>query len=204
MGCFLKGLRVALLLLVLFTLLAAVRAFFIPIGFMDFPCFVGYDEARSCLEIEDTTQEPESAGAQMAAFLTTVQAGWAGGGCHHETSDTGVLEIETPALDLRIERQGDTLLVNGTALEQGKELRRAGYWTLSPWTRSFVRLKSVGVVPDCGAAEPHARLVILGAYGTEPFLAKGVAVLLVLLVGFAFVHRAVRRRKAAAEMSELT
>ena len=155
-------------------------------GFMDFPCFVKYDQANHC--IESHWGRNDKADYKIESFLSTYEVGFYGGGCNYQYTESNVLEIETLVTALHLERNGSRLTVNGKGLEDGEEFRVVKIFNWNPWTVSQMEFKNIGLVTDCNSSPANQRIVILGDYGTTRSLMGGWSVLFISVSGFIFIH----------------
>jgi hypothetical protein len=129
---------VVLILVAGLAVLAAICAV-APKGFVDFPCFdleesgclVGYGPVEPGYDVEELSQ------ARMFLCISVYPRGWEGGGTiaqGPEFSDTWSKS------GINLERQGDTLIVNGESLRVGESSSRLrAYLTLNPWLLETVR-----------------------------------------------------------------
>ncbi len=148
-------------------------------GFVDFPCFVEYDEVNHCVAAGNwsTTIKEEK---RIQVFLTTSQVGFSGGGCHAESSDNDLLKIQTGIAGLKFERTGNVLLVNGKELKPGENYVFTKFWNLNPWTVYTLEFTNLGVVPICkSTATPQ--LYVIGSYGNRISFIKLVMTLCICL-----------------------
>lgn len=152
-------------------------------GFMDFPCHVDYDPRNECIVTYAPSNLGHNEGIQIETFLTTHQAGFYGGGCDHETSNTEILELSTFLGEFSLQRVGEVLKVDSAIVAKGQGMTRTVYTNLDPWVISHINLKNLGVVADCVEGSTHTRLVVAGSYGTELSIAKGALISLLGLVG---------------------
>ena len=182
-----KILRLAFVLLFLYTVVTGVLSFFF-IGFIDFPCFVSYDKKNKCVD-DEWTGDKDKTNYKIESFLTTYMAGYSGGGCHYEYSDNNNLNIQTSVTSLRLERNGSSLTVNGKGLDVGNEFRIVKVFNWSPWVISQMKFENMGLVSDCNSPSTNQRIVIIGNYGTRISLVKGLSVLLISIGGFIFAQR---------------
>jgi hypothetical protein len=189
-----KGYRIvqiALLLLLAYSVLTGL-SFFFSGGFMDFPCFAEYVEQDDCLlsyRYEDDTGESTS---QIEVFLTTYTAGFRGGGCNYQNSEITTLDVQTSIVDLRLERDDSILKVNGEILAKGATFQKTNILNWSPWIVSRIHLRNLGLVSDCESDSTHPRIVIVGSYGTEVSIVKGVLIISAVIFGFILVNRKIK------------
>ena len=91
-------------------------------GFADFPCFVDYDEQSNCIQSDPEMDYLDiNQYARIQVFLTVHDVRFAGGGCNYENSNNDQLNAATSVLNLKFEREGDTLKVNGKLVPAGGE-----------------------------------------------------------------------------------
>jgi hypothetical protein len=164
-------------------------------GFMDFPCFVRYDEAGRCLNVDNTFVNVPDA-AEIEVFLTTYSADFSGGGCHHEAVGSGRLSVDTAVGTLSLERSGETLLVNGSPLAPGETYTERQAFSFDIWETASLEIQNLGVVGLCGRPEAAPRLLVVGSYGTRLTLLRGAAVTLFLLAALILLIRSLRRKAA--------
>lgn len=131
--------------------------------------------------------EPRKEAPLIESFLTTYRAGFGGGGCDNDGSNTNALEIRTYVVKLHLERERDTLKVNGKELPTGNEFSAANLFTWNPWIITRLRFNNMGVVADCDPNTSNERIVIAGSYGSEFSLAKGLLSLSIFIGGLVFV-----------------
>ena len=152
--------------------------------FVDFPCFVSYDQHNHCIVVENdqvTKTRNKQPPPQIEVFLTGHSAMASGGWCTYDQSETNVLEIATEASELKLERTNDILKVSGKTLNTGEKLNKLNILHLNPWIISRVKIENLGLVTDCDPSEQNPRLVVQGSYGTEISFGKGLTILLFLL-----------------------
>ena len=143
---------------------------------MDFPCYVEYVEQDDCVIshlYEDDTGENTY---QIEVFLTTYMAGFRGGGCNYQKSETAELVVQTSIVELRLERDGSVLKINGEVLGKSATFRKTNILNWSPWIISRMTLRNLGLISDCESDSTHRRAVIIGNYGTEISIVKGLFV----------------------------
>lgn len=185
-----KVLRVVLWLLLAFIIILGASIILLG-GFVDFPCFVRYDEAGDCISMEhasgrwDEVQDE----TRIETFLTTYEAGWSGGGCNHKIVSQDTLEQYTSVGTLTLEREGETLKVDGKTLEKGQSFKRTHVLIWNPWIIARTQFTNLGVVADCESESPASRLVVIGSYGTQISLIKGGLIMLALIAGLVLVSR---------------
>ncbi|MBN2387431.1 MAG: hypothetical protein JXB85_10450 [Anaerolineales bacterium] len=151
----------------------------VPKGFVDFPCFVTYDEQNQCLDLSGMPEE-DLEDVRLQVYLTSHQIGMMGGGCLARDSESDQLHIETAAIDLDFERRGDALFVNGGSLPVGETSTYTSFWDSNPWIMHEVRFTNYGLVSICDTDLP-ARVVVVGTYVSTIALLKGGLVLLIPL-----------------------
>lgn len=197
-----KILRVVLWLLLAFTIILGALTILLG-GFIDFPCFVRYDEAEDCISMEHASGRWDElqADTRIETFLTTYRAGWSGGGCNHKIASEDTLEQYTAVGTLALEREGETLKVEGKTLRKGQSFKRTKALIWNPWIISRTQFTNVGVVANCEAESPVERLVVIGSYGTYIALLKGMAVLAILIGGLVFVNRKLKALREKEEES---
>jgi len=149
-------------------------------GFIDFPCFVRYDEVNQCV-LSDGYLVGEEDEERIQVYLDTSQIGFSGMGCNMEESNDDVLGMETSVLSLKFERSGDRLLVNGKELAAGDDFSFTKFWNLNPWTVYTINFTNYGAIPVCQSNAP-SRIVVMGEYGNELSIIKGIIVLTILLI----------------------
>jgi hypothetical protein len=129
---------IALILLAGLALLAAICAV-VPKGNVDFPCFdleeggclMGYGPVEPEYDVGELSQ------ARLFLCISVYPRGWEGGGTiaqGPEFSDTWL------GSGINLERQGDTLIVNGESLKAGASTSRLrAYPMLNPWLLETAR-----------------------------------------------------------------
>jgi hypothetical protein len=154
----------------------------IPKGFVDFPCFAYYDEENQCVRLDGAVAPDEVLQeAHLQILLNHHEVGWQGAGCNAENPETDRVVMETSAIDLDFERQGDRLIVNGEPLATGDSFSHTNYWGLNPWVVEKIQFTNYGPIPICDTDVP-ARVVVIGSYGSELSPLKGTLLLLPILV----------------------
>jgi hypothetical protein len=182
-----KILRLTFVLLFIYAVVTGILSF-VFIGFIDFPCFVSYDEKNKCVE-DEWTGDKDKTNYKIESFLTTYIAGYSGGGCHYEYTESNILNIKTSATSLRLERNGSSLTVNGKGLDVGNEYRVVKVLNWSPWVISQMKFENIGLVSDCNTPSTNQRIVIIGDYGTKISFIKGLSVLFISIGGFIFTQK---------------
>ncbi len=192
-----KGLRILILLALLFVIARGLCGIFISQGFIDFPCSVKYKAADQCI---DTAFPPHTTatGMQIKAFLTSYAADFMGGSCSYAESTTNTLVMRLGALPLTLERSGDVLKVNGEILDTGSRFHYTHFWDVDPWLVSEVEFENLGPVTTCTDTSAKTTIAVVGREGTSLSCIKGLAILLILGVGLWIVNRQLRRLKLAA------
>ncbi len=150
-----------------------------PKGFVDFPCFVNYDEARQCVA-NDMYGSMVTGEDRMQVFLSTYLLGWSGGGCSYQHTVSDTLQLETPAGQFLLERNDDALLVNGQELAVGDAFRHVNYLNLNPWVEYYIQFTNYGVVNFCESDLPP-QMVVIGYYESRLSPLKVVPLILILL-----------------------
>ena len=189
-----KILRLVILLLLAYTVLTACSIFTVG-GSMDFPCVVTYCASDNCITARVAGREAGANAYQIESFLTGYLAGWGGGGCNYGKSETSTLDVQTSVLNLSLERDGDTLKVNGKVLETGTDFQVIDVFAWDPWIISRLRFKNLGMVADCESDTKYQRMVIFGSSGTEFSPAKGLLILSSITGGLIFVRRKLKSLK---------
>ena len=191
----LKFLRVMIIIMLALTILLGVLNFFL-VGFIDFPCFVEYNAGGDCLDTGSSLygEQGVEANTRIEAFMTTYIAGWSGGGCDYQDSQSDSLALRNSVGTLELSRQGDTLLVDGKAFEKGEAYRRSHWLDWHPWIIAKTQFTNAGVLADCQAEPAIERLVVIGSYGTQTSLLKGGLISLALAAALVYVQ--IRIRKA--------
>lgn len=148
-------------------------------GFIDFPCFVYYDETNSCIIPEEMYPgvDPEK---RIQVFLDVTRLGLSGAGCHAEGSFTDVLEFRTPATKLKFERKDNLLYVNGDELSPGERFISTNYFNLNPWTVESIEFINYGAIPVCDSESPP-QIYVIGSYKNEVSLFKALLIFVVCL-----------------------
>jgi len=179
---------VLLLLLILAILLGILNI--INVGFIDFPCFVTYDQVKNCIDKGSAAGRWEETTGQIRieSFLTTYVAGWSGGGCSKQSSAGNTLELHTSVGQLTLTREADNLKVNGKPIEKGEQFKKLYWWDWRPWIIARAEFTNEGVLADCNGNPEQSRLVVIGSYGTQTSLLKGALICLILVAGLVFVH----------------
>jgi len=120
--------RFILLLLLILTILLGILNI-INVSFIDFPCFVTYDQVNHCLDKGSAAgrREENTEQIRIESFLTTYVAGWSGGGCSNQSSVGDTLELRTSVGQLSLTREADNLKVNGKSLAIGEQFKKL-YW----------------------------------------------------------------------------
>ncbi|HET7087324.1 MAG TPA: hypothetical protein VFL17_01610 [Anaerolineae bacterium] len=161
-------------------------------GWIDFPCSVRYVRKDDCLlPINLEGWRPP----QIESALDRYEAGWSGEACDYHTSDTRVLFVQTPILNLSLEIVDDTLKVNGSILDKGAEFQAINILNWNPWRISRIRFENLGLLPYCDSRVEGKTLQVYGRYGTEVSPIKGVLLLCALAGGQLLVYR--KSRQAA-------
>ena len=187
---FFKVLKLLIVILVIYTILDGFSIFFFG-GLMDFPCFVEYNEANNCIEAERLSEiEKERKDLpQIESFFTIYQAGWKGGRCHYEKSETNFLKVKTFLTTLRFERINGDLKVNNRFVKKNEEINIKSFFNIEPWSIFQLKLKNLGLAADCNSTSTEQKLIIVGSYGTEPSSIKGFLILSILIGGLIFVNK---------------
>lgn len=167
-----------------------------PKGFVDFPCFVNYDEARQCVA-SDMYGSMVTGEDRLQIFLSTYFLGWSGGGCDYQHTADNTMKLDTPAGQFFLERRNDALLVNGQELAVGDTFRHVNFLNLNPWVEYSIQFTNYGVVNFCESDLPP-QLVVVGYYESRMSPLKGVPLLLILLSAMiVFVILLVRTTRSA-------
>lgn len=197
MSRMMKGYRIiqiTLLLLLVYSVLTGL-SFFVYGGFMDFPCFVEYVEKDDCTLSHGNGEETGENKSQIEIFLTTYTAGFHGGGCNYQESEKATLDVQTSIINLRFERDDSIVKVNGEDLEKGAAFQKTNIFNLNPWIISRIYFRNLGLVSDCESASTHPRVVIVGSYGTEISIVKGVLITSVVVFVIILVSKKIKRLK---------
>ena len=172
-------------------------------GFIDFPCFERYIETNNCIDVGGFKQSEDRDIYQIESFLTSYAAGFSGGGCYNEKSETNTARLQTDAANyLILERDDGILKVNGRILDKGAEFQAINVFYWNPWQISRLRFKNVGLVPDCGTNPENRRIVIIGSYGTEISLLKGFLILSFVIGWFIFACRKLKSLRTSSTTGE--
>ena len=196
-----KILLLALSLLLLYSVLAGLSSF-VFVGYMDFPCFIEYVEQDDCIMSHQSEQNSGEEASRIEAFLTSYEARFHGGGCLMKKSETNTLDVRTSVIDLALERDGNRLKVNDEVLEEGGEFHLTNVYHWNPWIISRIRFKYLGLVTECQTGSDHRRIVIIGSYGTEVSVGKGITVSSVLIAGLIFTVLRLRGLKTDTTRKE--
>lgn len=193
----LKALRFIIIILIIYTLISGYFTFFRG-GAIDFPCFVTYDEKNNCIQVKENTRENKKTSPRIEAFFTVYSAGWQGGGCYYESSETNFLEIKTSGIKLRLEKINGDLKVNNTILKKNEEFKITKVFTFDPWSIFRLIFENLGLVSNCPVEELkisplRETIVIVGSYGTEISFIKGFLILLTLALGVIFINRYLKK-----------
>jgi hypothetical protein len=189
-----KALRVLQFFLILLTAFTIITSsIFLFSGYMDAPCSVHYNEADHCINVWLSGLEPRKEAPLIESFLTTYSAGFGGGGCYNRGSNSNVLDLRTDVGKLHLEREGDSLKVEGKELLTGSEFRSTNYLYWHPWLITRLEFKNMGLIVDCESNTSHKRIVIYGRSGTEFSLAKGFLSLSIFIGGLVYVSRNLRK-----------
>lgn len=174
----------------------------IPKGFVDFPCFAYFDEENRCVRLDEAVAPEEVLQeAHMQILLNHHEVGWQGAGCNAQNPDTDRVVLETSAIDLDFERQGDKLIVNGKPLATGNSFSHTNNWGLNPWVVEKIQFTNYGPIPICDTDLP-ARVVVIGSMGSEFSSLKGVLLILpvlALIIIFAILLASTIRKKKTQE-----
>ena len=189
-----KILLLALFLLLIYSVLAGLSSF-VSVGYMDFPCFIEYVEQDDCILSYRSEQDSGEDASRIEVFLTSYEVGFHGGGCLMKKSETNTLDVRTSVIDLGFERDGNRLKVNDEVLEEGAEFHLTNLYNWNPWIISRIRFKNLGLVTECQTGSDHRRIVIIGSYGTEVSLGKGLSVSSILITGLIFTYLRLKRLK---------
>ena len=157
-------------------------------GFMDFPCSIEYVEQDDCILSYWSEQDNGKYSSRIEIYLTSYAAGFRGGGCLMKKSETNTLDVPTSVIDLRFEMNGSRLKVNDEVLDEGEEFHLTDFFTWDPWIISRIRFMNLGSVTECQTVSDHRRIVIIGSYGTEVSLGKGLSLLSALIAGIIFTY----------------
>ena len=198
------GYKILLLALILFLIYTAFAglSFLIFGGFMDFPCSIEYVEQDDCILSYRSEQDNGEDASRIEVFLTSYTAGFRGGGCLMKKSETNTLDVRTSVIDLGFERDGNRLKVNDEVLEEGAEFHLTNLYNWNPWIISRIRFKNLGLVTECQTGSDHQRIVIIGSYGTEVSLGKGLSVSSALIAGIIFTYLRLRGLKTDTTQKE--
>lgn len=163
-------------------------------GFMDFPCFIEYNLQDKCFATEDNyltwARAEGEADPQIELFLDESSYLFRGGGCIYKKSATNVLEISTPARDLKLIRSGDNLEINGQVYGPGQALEITNpFYTWNPWLVASTKIVNRGFLKACDAQNEVPRLVVDGYRTTDISLEKGFIIVLVLFGLRLFMRR---------------
>lgn len=154
----------------LITLILA--SFFSFKGFVDFPCFADISQ-DGCLASGGYGDIGDVKIYHIQVYLTSVQAGFSGGGCWHEASDTD----QVSAAGHVFKREGENLVIDGkTTLKPGEAWNTSGvvsFW--NPWQliKSHTWVKNRGMVDCIQSSRTKERfpygptLVAIGGTGTS-------------------------------------
>jgi hypothetical protein len=150
-------------------------------GEVDFPFFLAYDSQTKVISFRHNAyQTTEAITPRIQAFFDVYYANYGGMGPHYEESNSDKLHVDTLAGALRLERDGDNLLVNGQRLLPGQPHTCASYWHLHPWLKARLQLKNLGLVTIEHIPDSKPRLAVHGTYGTVFAPEKGSLLTLVL------------------------
>jgi len=198
------GYKILLLALIIFLIYTAFAglSFFIFGGFMDFPCSIEYVEQDDCILSYGSEQDNGEDASRIEVFLTSYAAGFRGGGCLMKKSETNTLDVRNSIIDLGFEREGSRLKVNDEVLEDGAEFHLTNFFNWNPWIISRIRFKNLGLVTECQTGSDRRSVVIIGSYGTEVSLGKGLSVSSVLIAGLIFTYLRLKRLKTDTTLKE--
>jgi hypothetical protein len=163
-------------------------------GFIDFPCFVNYDEVNSCVAASDGYPGVDEE-KRIQVFLDVSRLGFSGAGCKAEGSFTDVLELATPATSLKFERVDNFLYVNGKELKTGKQFVFTNYWGINPWTIERIEFTNYGIVPVCGGSKPP-QIYVIGSYGNQISILKALLLLILCLLIVYLISRHIKRNES--------
>jgi hypothetical protein len=167
-----------------------------PKGMIDFPCFVSYDEARQCVA-SDMYGLMITGEDRLQVFLSVFFLDMGGGGCDYRHTAEETIQLDTPAGQFLLERDGDALLVDGQELAFGETFRHVNYLNLNPWVEYYIEFTNYGVVNFCESDLPP-QLVVIGYHESRLSPLKAVPLFLILLsVMIVFVVLLVRRTRSA-------
>jgi hypothetical protein len=164
-------------------------------GNVDFPCGIWYDDTRDCVRAAPWLEGyGRKRTAWIEVFLSSYSVGWVGMGCEYQSTSELARPIMTPkanlpALNLRFERETDSVWLNNRKLEKGENFQTVDLRDANPWIISRIELTNYGVVAECDDSAPTARgnptphPVLIGQYGTEVSDLKGAAIILVSVGG---------------------
>ncbi len=190
-----KILRLALVLALIYSVLTGLATLTLR-GAIDFPCPATYAEEDDCILLYTPVGEGDDYSSQIEIFLTSYAAGFSGGGCNHKRSETNVITVQTFVRDLSIVKDGSLLRVDGKVLERGEKFLATNAFHINPWVISRLKFVNLGLVPDCQSGSQHHRVVILGSYGTEISLLKGLLISSAIVCGIVFCSLKLSRLKA--------
>jgi hypothetical protein len=100
-----------------------------------------------------------------------------------------VLDLKTSFSTFHLERTGNSLIVNSKVLEEGEEFQQTNYLHWSPWIVSRINFRNIGAVTYCDAPSDNPRVAIIGNYGAEKSLVKGLILLILAIGGYILVKR---------------
>jgi hypothetical protein len=193
---------IVLILVAGLALLAAVCAV-VPKGFVDFPCFdleesgclMGYGPVEPEYDVEELSQ------ARMFLCISIYPRGWEGGGAIAQGPEFSDMWSGS---GISLERQGETLIVNGESLGVGESSSRLRvYPTLNPWLLETARttIHNRGVF-DCyqilgGDAVETQNIDALYVYGSvsEGWLPNPLGLVIVGIGIWLLVCGIVKRRR---------
>jgi hypothetical protein len=173
-------------------------------GLADYPCFVDQERIvrdMCVLGLREPHDSLSASEVRIEAQITTASFRYSGGGCLRIRSNVDHIRAPT-SLDLRFDRNENTLRINGRTVDEGAEYQTTGFWNFDPWGVVRLRVKNLGVVPDCqldtannSLPNPSTKRVLLaGSECVEFSPAKG-GVILAALIFVLFGLRRVEERR---------
>jgi|SRR5215216_3932805 len=146
-------------------------------GAADYPCFARFDSENQCVVLDEYYFKDDK---QLDVFLSTYQVGVSGGGCFQESSNTN-LELDNRVKEISLQKDGETLHVNGNELAKGETFSFVKFWNFNPWTVYYIEFTNYGVMNACNSkATPE--MIVIGDYGNRLSLIKAVSCLALIIL----------------------
>jgi len=109
-------------------------------GYMDFPCFASISD-DGCLYASSYYSRDEAVNDDISVYIDTFEAGWEGGGCVYEASNTSEVNIEGHLL----KRDGETLIIDDKVM-----VEKYGEWEeeniVAPWNPWQLMQEKISII----------------------------------------------------------